>query len=206
MPPSQAHRAVPRRSRTSETKSVYPRGCSRGRHMETRPGRIRWRPGCQPLPAAVRRGRRRNGRRWPAALRHRGFRRFCRASGGSVGWRWRAKRRDDPATHVGRQWPTPPRGGPGRYYPAGRFRPRRSAATWAVLARRLCLAPGRPFDPGLRPVSPPVRPALPLALRARRNRRILPEIRRVLGGSIPPGSILLHTPGLAETSRTSRHL
>src|SRR5690606_36606761 len=69
----------------------------------------------------------------------------------------------------------------------------RSAATWAGLVPLL----GRPFDSGLRPVWPPVRPALRLALRARRNRGILPAIPRVLGGAIPPGSIppsATHTP------------
>jgi len=173
--PSPRFMAEQNRDRTSETKSVDTRGCSRGRHVGE-PG------GKEPC----RRGRRRNGRRWPAASRHRWFRRFCRASGGVSGRAWpcAAPRRSRHARRTA-GWPTPPRGGPGRRR-AGRCRPRRSAATWAGLVHLL----GRPLVPVLRPVSPPVRPALRPALRARWNRRILPEIPRELGGSIPPGSIL----------------
>lgn len=153
--------------------------------METRPGRTRWRPGCPTLPAAVRLRFGHNGRRWPAASRHRGFRRFCRASGGVSGRAWPSAS-PQRSRHARRRagWPTPPRGGPGRRR-AGRGRRLRSAATWTEQVPLL----GRPFDPVLRPVWPPVRSALRLALRALRNRRILPEIPRVLGGSIPPGSI-----------------
>lgn len=63
---------------SAKTNSVDTRGCSRGRHIGE-PG------GKEPC----RRCRRRNGRRWPAASRHRGFRRFCRASGGVSGHAWR---------------------------------------------------------------------------------------------------------------------
>jgi len=144
--------------RTRETKSVDTRGCSRGRHVGT-PG------GKEPC----RRCRRRNGQRWPAVSRHRGFRRFCRVSGGVSGRAGvcRAPRRSRHARRAA-SWPTTPRGGPGR--------------------RR---AERCPLAPGLRPVWPSVRSALRPALRALRNRRILPEIPRVLGGSIPPGSIFV---------------
>ncbi len=164
----------PESTRTSETKSVDTRGCSRGRHVGE-PG------GKEPC----RRCRRRNGLRWLAASWHRGFRRFCRASGGVSGRAWpcRAPRRSRHARR-GAGWPTPPRGGPGRRR-AGRDGPRRSAATWAGPVP----LSGRPSDRVLRLVSLPVRPALRLALRAARDWRKLPEIPRVLGGSIPPGSI-----------------
>lgn len=95
----------------------------------------------------------------------------------------RAPRRSRPPRPAA-GWPTMPHDGPGRRR-AGRGRPRCSAATWAGLVP----LSGLPFDRVLRLVSPPVRPALRLALRAVRNRRILPEIPQVLGGSIPPGSI-----------------
>lgn len=169
--PSPRLMAEQNRNRTPETKSVYPRGCSRGRHVGGSAGKEPCR-GC----------RRRNGRRWPAASRHRGFRRFCRASGRVSGRAWpcRAPQRSRHARR-GAGSPTLPRGGPGRC-PAGRCRPRRSAATWAGLRP----ASGRPLAPVLRLVSPPVRPALRPALRALRNRRTLPEIPRVLGDSIPP--------------------